>query len=262
MKDSETTAIHCPACHQQVRVPTSMFGTPVQCPHCYAMFQAPKRLADGTLSAPERLPDLPPVEPELTPPQKRHKLRESLMFPAMLVLLVGLMGVIVNGTLVTLSLQFPESFRKFIIQELQMFNQFLDEPLVVVPVDPKQPANAENPPDGQANAQPVNPPADVPANPDQPPAKVDEEGIQAAMAYRQRGAMFGLLMSLLSAVGAFQAIRLKTYQFAMVGCVASMVNLVNCCCIPGFPAGVWLIITLIDSDAKEIFATPAPESTR
>jgi hypothetical protein len=73
-------------------VPESLFGHTVRCPECKAHFTAPIRDAEGELGTPVLLPQ---VQPQSI---ARPSIRKSPVYlPAMLLLMVGITGLLVNG---------------------------------------------------------------------------------------------------------------------------------------------------------------------
>ena len=86
--------IRCPKCREDVRVPETLFGTRVRCPRCRAYFKAPIRDSDGALTGADLLPD-PPVTP---PPDAAGN--PTMLLPGLGLLLVGLIGLLLNGFVV------------------------------------------------------------------------------------------------------------------------------------------------------------------
>ncbi len=90
--------IPCPACRHDVRVPESLFGQPVRCPSCKAYFTAPTRDSQGILGSAELLPGAP-VPEVLAVGSDLSTAKASLFVPSLLLLLVGVIGTTVNGTM-------------------------------------------------------------------------------------------------------------------------------------------------------------------
>ncbi len=83
--------VKCPACRHDVLVPDSLLGDRVQCPLCYEFFIAPEQTASGELG------DSLPLDPQRYRVPPRSGLASRLAAPAILLLLLGLLGAMLNG---------------------------------------------------------------------------------------------------------------------------------------------------------------------
>ena len=121
--------IPCPACRHDVRVPESLFGQPVRCPACKAYFTAPTRDAQGILGTAELLADAPVVAPMSRlddGPQAR--LDQSPIFvPAILLLLVGIIGSLVNGIQVYQTVANPEAAKAQVMEGMKKAAEILKQ---------------------------------------------------------------------------------------------------------------------------------------
>ena len=98
--------IACPGCKAPLQVPAASVGKPAHCPHCRAAFDLPAK-ADGT-----------PDEPTL-----RRTMPRTLVYPAFLLLMLGLAGTVVNGILTAQFLLIPGSdlaFARGRVQEVRL----------------------------------------------------------------------------------------------------------------------------------------------
>lgn len=99
----DTEVISCPACRHVVRVPADWLGTAVQCPECQAKFTAPVR-RDGRLTEPVLLSE----------PAKAGRPRSGgdplFWLPAWGLMLVGAVGVAVNGFTLAVVAREPAAF--------------------------------------------------------------------------------------------------------------------------------------------------------
>lgn len=103
--------IPCPSCRHDVRVPESLFGQPVRCPACKAYFTAPTRDSQGILGNPELLTEPPPlVRAANSPPPEVSQ--SSIFLPAVLLLLVGIIGTLVSGVGAARALNDPEAAKR------------------------------------------------------------------------------------------------------------------------------------------------------
>jgi hypothetical protein len=54
-------------------------------------------------------------------------------------------------------------------------------------------------------------------------------------------------------VGAIQMLRFRAWGLALAASILALVNFGNCCCVPGFPVGIWSVVVLSLSDVREAF---------
>lgn len=85
------------------------------------------------------------------------------------------------------------------------------------------------------------------------------EGMDPRVArYAEAGGYVYMLVWLASCVfivlGGLQMLRLKSWLFALLTCIAAIVPCFGCCCI-GVPFGIWGLIVLQDEKVKEAFKT-------
>jgi hypothetical protein len=67
-------------------------------------------------------------------------------------------------------------------------------------------------------------------------------------------AVFAIVNGLII-LGAIYMMRLRSWGWAMTSSVLAMVNIGTCCCVMGFPVGIWAIIVLSMEDVKQMFAS-------
>jgi hypothetical protein len=90
-------SITCPGCHKPIRVPPEVLGQRAQCPFCKCHFDAPVRVADGSLTAPRLI--------------RRNPFAASRTFgPGIGLVFVGLLGIVSNGVQVGRAYSDPEKF--------------------------------------------------------------------------------------------------------------------------------------------------------
>src|SRR5262249_25386717 len=83
-------------CQKAIRIPPDVLGQRAQCPFCKCHFQAPVRTPEG------------PTEPVLL--RRNIFARHKTVFPATLMLLLGLVGLLNNGVLALQSQVSPAVF--------------------------------------------------------------------------------------------------------------------------------------------------------
>jgi len=70
-----------------------------------------------------------------------------------------------------------------------------------------------------------------------------------------------LAMGLTTMLGGIAMIRRRFHSLAMVGAVLSLFNVVNCCCVLGFPAGGWALFVLMNPEVRAQFFRPRASGT-
>jgi predicted Zn finger-like uncharacterized protein len=60
-------------------------------------------------------------------------------------------------------------------------------------------------------------------------------------------------MSVLVLAGSLQMLRLRMHSFSLVGTIAAMINIGNCCCLLGLPVGIWALVVLLRPGVKAAF---------
>jgi hypothetical protein len=63
-------------------------------------------------------------------------------------------------------------------------------------------------------------------------------------------------ISLLNAAAGLAMIRHRFHSLAMLGSVAALFNVSNCCCVFGFPAGAWALFVLMNPEVRALFDKP------
>ncbi len=93
-------------------------------------------------------------------------------------------------------------------------------------------------------------------NPKAPPiVQAFEEGSHGPVAAAIQGVF--VFVNALIIVGAIQMLRFRAWGLALAASILAMVNLGNCCCLAGFPVGIWSIVVLSLSDVREAFQNVA-----
>jgi hypothetical protein len=65
-------------------------------------------------------------------------------------------------------------------------------------------------------------------------------------------------LSILNGAAGIAMLRRRWHSLAMLGGVAAMFNVANCCCIAGFPAGAWALFVLMNPEVRAQFHAPTP----
>jgi hypothetical protein len=113
--------IPCPACRHDVRVPESLFGQPVRCPACKAYFTAPTRDAAGILGQAELLAEAPRLLPPNSDAPRSTMDQSPIFVPAILLLLVGIVGAAVNGIQAYQTFSDPEGSKARVTEVMKKF---------------------------------------------------------------------------------------------------------------------------------------------
>ena len=61
------------------------------------------------------------------------------------------------------------------------------------------------------------------------------------------------VFSLVNALAAVQMMRLRTYPFALAGCILPMINCGSNCCLLGIPLGFWALVVLLKPEVRTAF---------
>jgi predicted Zn finger-like uncharacterized protein len=203
--------IACPNCRHQLRVPDHLLGTAVRCPQCRAFFRAPLRRDDGSLAEPELLSDVPTVEPVGGRPPGRS----PALVPGILLLLVGLIGLLMNGF----------TAYRMLFQTDDMVTQFRD-----ILSDPNGPFRK------QLGEQ----------------AKPEEITPERVRQWGNVSAIFAGV-NLLIVLGAICILSLRFYGFSILTCVLAILYVWLLCCLISGPFGIWALIKLLDPQVRASF---------
>ena len=218
---SSNQQIRCPRCLSPLAVPGEAIGKPLQCPHCQATFEVAVD-ADSSLRVVLRR------TATVTVPK-------FLFGPALGLLLFGLAGTLVNGYL---SLKFtvqPGAALEFARARVSQIRT------AGILADAKEQGVEPSAPRAEL------PSADAPLSP-------EEEALAAAWAPSMRPIhLLGLLSSLLTLAGAICILSGRCYLLALLGCLASVLNVDPICCIPGGIAGFWGFLMLIRDEGRRHF---------
>ena len=202
-------AVTCPGCQKPVRVPPEVLGQTARCPFCKCHFQAPVRTSEGL------------TEPVLL----RRNLfgRNKTVFPATLMLLVGLVGLLNNGV-VALQSQFdPEVFEA---HTRDFFEQLA----------------------GRAQ--------------DDDQREAIRAKIPAALRWGPIARAGFATLGLVSIIGGVAMLRKRAYSFAVFAGFAAMFNMAlpSCCCVLSIVVGGYSLYVLMDPEVRAEFRSPKPPS--
>lgn len=222
--------ITCPGCRRPLKLPAEAVGKPGHCPHCKAAFDIPAN-PDGT-PGPVRL---------------RRTVPRILIYPAFVLLMLGLAGTLVNGYLSALFLVVPGSDLEFArgrVREVRSAE-------LLAAAGPAASGRWEHAPraaaGGAAAAQ-----ATVEA------AEAEEDRRNEVLAAEWAPGMKPIhsastAISVLALLGGWAMLRGRWYPLAILGCVAAAVNVNHLCCVPGVFAGVWGLFALFRDDGRAYF---------
>ncbi len=63
------------------------------------------------------------------------------------------------------------------------------------------------------------------------------------------------VINLIIVSGGYMMTRLKAWPLCLTASLLSLVNFGNCCCLLGFPVGIWALIVLTLEDVRRKFGT-------
>lgn len=222
--------ITCPGCRRPLKLPSAAVGKPGHCPHCKAAFDIPAN-PDGS-PGPVRL---------------RRAIPRLLIYPAFVLLMLGLAGTLVNGYLSALFAFVPGSDLEFArgrVREVRSAE-------LLTAVGRAAQGNWEHAPraaaGGVAAAQ-----ATVGA------AEAEEDRQNEALATEWAPGMkpihfVSTALSVVALLGGWAMLRGRWYPLAVLGCVAAAVNVNHLCCVPGVFAGIWGILVLVRDEGRAYF---------
>ena len=208
-----TEVISCPACNHLLRVPLDWLGQQVQCPECKAMFRAPVREGD-TLTAPELISRPAPVA---SPSAKKPDL--MLMLPAFGLMVLGVMGLIVNGYMAYLFLGDPAVGEDLVRKQLPELR--------------KLGFGADVPPEQQAQQ--------------------DDETAKMVARFLRWFEPVAFAISLMTFLGGLSIVLRWNYRLSQLGCVTAAINPAGLCCVPGAIAGIWGLLMLGSEEGRSHF---------
>jgi hypothetical protein len=209
--------IHCPSCGFQLRLPTDLYGSAVECPQCHSRFTAPAPAARPMADRPPPGREYDAVVSadggghDYLPPERGN----PLMAPAIALLIVSLSATCFTayGTLVWLTLQHDQ------VQFDAMMDQAIDK-------------NPQIQPQDRARAR------------------------QMMIQFRdQIPIICGVLsaINIVTVLGAVMMLARKAYWLAMIGCICAL-NPVNIpCCLLQLPFGIWGLIALLGESGRRAY---------
>ncbi len=227
-----STVITCPhaPCGRALRLPLDAIGRPISCPHC--------RTSIGVMLGDDGRPTSPIVL------RAGPRLPRMLLVPAVALLVLGIAGTFANGYIAVDAATRPGADIEQARRQVGDLNN-LDE--MSGPKDSKM-AKPEEPTaidliavvGGQAAAAGV--------------IEVRNETIARTWAPWVVPVNSGFAgVSLFVALGGLLILRGRGYWFALLACLAAMLNVNHACCFPGTVAGLWGILMLVRDDGRKHF---------
>ena len=208
--------VNCPSCGQSLRVPDELLGRNVRCPQCQTTFEA----AGAAETAAEESPSFEQWQTSETPPPSSHeRARQAIMIPAILLLVVGILGVLLSGYYLFTGLflgQNPDLVRQQMKVSLEMQGKKVEE------LRPEERQMVE------AISGWIGP------------------------GYTIAG-LVGIPLSLLVVFGSIQMLRLRMRGLAVTASVVAMLPY-SCCCVLGLPIGIWSLMVLARPEVKAAFS--------
>lgn len=65
--------------------------------------------------------------------------------------------------------------------------------------------------------------------------------------------LFNVFANLLVAYAGYSMMKFKNYTLSMIGSIVAVIPLLSACCLLGVPFGIWGIVALTGSGAKDVF---------
>ena len=200
-------SVTCPGCQKAIRIPDDVLGQTAKCPFCKCHFRAPIRPPEGL------------TDPVLL--RRSIFARNKTAFPATLMLLVGLAGLINNGAVALQSQLDPQVFES---NTRDFFEQLATR--------------------AQDDQQRESIRAQLPA------------ALRWGPVVRAGFAALGLV----SVLGGAVILRKRAYSFAIFAGFATMFNMAlpSCCCVLSILVGGYNLYVLMDPDVRAEFRSPKP----
>lgn len=179
------------------------------------MFRAPARDGSGGLTAAELISRPAGAAGEPGP----RRVDWMLLLPAFGLMFCGVAGVVVNSLLTYKFLADPDGSRAYIRAQLTVLRQYG--------------IGKDDPPAEQDRLD-------------------DERAESTAKAMRWVLPVFAVVSAVAFVGGLSVALR-WSYRLARLGCVAALLNVPHCCCVPGGIAGVWGLLMLGSEEGRAHF---------
>lgn len=196
-------SVTCPGCRKAIRIPEDVLGQTAKCPFCKCHFKAPVRTPKGI------------TEPILL--RRNMFARNRTLFPATLMLMVGILGFFNNG-LVVLQSQFdPEVFER---NTREFFEQLA------------QRADSDEVKEKYRGWTPI--------------------ALRWGPVVRAGFALLGLV----SIAAAVAMVRRRAYTLALFGSFVTMINLAalpSCCFVVSILVGGYSIFVLLNPEVRASF---------
>ncbi len=225
--------VRCPACRHLVRLPTTYLGQVVTCLECRGPFRAPVRTETGSLSEPVALP-------------KPLRIPARLFVPMYGLMLVGAVGLMLNGYLHFAFVNNPEMAQNYVRNVLAQISQ--TEPADVAPLKRDGAGRVLPMPADEANAEATK----RQVFQTEQDRKMDETIAAAAPTVRDTQWPFALLSVVVFAGGIAIALG-RWYPLAFIGCAGAALNINHMCCVPGGIVAIWGVVALISDEGRRHF---------
>ena len=222
--------LNCPQCQRQLRVTEDLLGRPVKCPACGLTFSVPAGSTEAQVLTPAPVtPAGPPPPPRPEPGYPTGGYQEpQYQQPA-----PGHWDYHQSQRERAKSLMLPPAICLLITGILGTLINLGQVAYAAIP-KPAPPVHQGEPKDFRELIQRA------------------VEDSQSGPGMMISGGIFALV-SLLVVLAAIQALRMRSYGFAMAGNILAMINIGQCCCILGLPFGIWGLVALARPEVKSAF---------
>jgi hypothetical protein len=194
-------SVTCPGCQKAIRVPDDVLGQTAKCPFCKCHFKAPVRTPEGL------------TEPVLL--RTNVFARNRTAFPASLMLMVGLVGVMNNAVVALKSQLDHETFEA---NTRDFFEQIASRT------------------EAEEDRERIR------------------GKIPGALHWRPIVSVVSAALSLVSISGAVALLRRRGYTLALLASFVTMLNVLNLCCFFGIFVGGYCLYVLLDPEVRASFA--------
>lgn len=218
-----------PACAKPLNLPADAIGKPLSCPYC--------GMGIGIALG----PDGKPTQPTAIPSSRR--VPKLFLVPGFALVILGMAGVFANGYVGVDAILHPEAARTY-ARTMLSYTKSGDE--AGKPADQARGKTTDDPREAFAA---VLGEATVSAAEEE----ADRTRAEAVTGWVGPVSATFAVLSLVMAAGGVSILSGRWYWVGVAGCVAAVLNVNLCCCVPGVVAGLWGFLTLSRDEGRKHF---------